>query len=127
MTRNRASAKKAGTAQETLAANYLARVLNDDRIERRRLGGSKDRGDIAGLRTVDQLRIVAEVKNTAKLALGPWLKEAEIERGNDDAAVGVVIHKRHGSANPEDQIVSMTLRDFAVLLGGDVNQTGEGS
>ncbi|KAM9863113.1 hypothetical protein ACI1US_00998 [Leucobacter sp. BZR 635] len=127
MTRNRASAKKAGTAQETLAVNYLARVLSDDRIERRRLSGSKDRGDIAGLRTVDQQRIVAEVKNTAKLALGPWLREAEIERGNDDAAVGVVIHKRHGSAKPEDQIVSMTLRDFAVLLGGDVNETGEGS
>ena len=105
--------------------NYLARVLNDDRIERRRLSGAKDRGDIAGLRTVAGGRVVAEVKNTAKLALGPWLKEAAVERGNDDAVAGVVIHKRHGSAKPEDQIVSMTLRDFAVLLGGDIEQTGD--
>lgn len=118
MSRSRATARKAGTAQETLAVTYLARVLGDDRIERRRLGGAKDRGDIAGLRTAFGGRIVAEVKNTAKLALGPWLLEAERERGNDDADVGVVIHKRHGKASAEEQIVSMTLRDFAVLLGG---------
>ncbi|MFV0432831.1 MAG: hypothetical protein ACK5LO_02440 [Leucobacter sp.] len=98
--------------------NYLAEMLDDDRIERRRQAGAKDRGDIAGLRTPFGGRIVAEVKNAAKLALGAWLREAEIERGNDDAEVGVVIHKRHGKAAAEHQIVSMTLRDFAVLIGG---------
>ncbi len=48
MNRNRASAKKAGTAFETLVAGFLAERLGDDRIERRTKNGAKDRGDIAG-------------------------------------------------------------------------------
>lgn len=50
MNRNRASAKKAGTAFETLVAGFLAERLGDDRIERRTKNGAKDRGDIAGVR-----------------------------------------------------------------------------
>lgn len=117
MTRNRASAKKAGTALETLIANYLAQHV-DDRIERRRLSGAKDRGDIAGLRHQGQ-RIAVEVKNTSKIALGPWAAEVELERGNDDAIAGVIVHKRHGHAKAADQWVTMTLGDFVALLVGN--------
>lgn len=117
MTRSRASAKKAGTALETLVANYLNQHV-DDRIERRRLSGAKDRGDIAGLRHQGQ-RIAVEVKNTAKLALGPWMTEVEIERGNDDAIAGVVVHKRTRRSKAADQFVTMTLGDFVAILNGD--------
>lgn len=117
MARNRASAKKAGTHMETLVVDYLASALDDDRIERRAKNGAKDRGDIGGVRCVSG-RVVIECKNTTKLELGVWAAETEIERGNDDAAVGVIAHKRHGKGQARDQWVTMTLADFAVLLGG---------
>lgn len=122
VTRNRASAKKAGTAFETLVAGFLATRLGDDRIERRSRNGAKDRGDISGVRTIRGGRVVIECKSTARDNLPAWIREAEVERGNDDAAVGVVAHKKRGSTVPGDQFVSMTLETFARLLegGGDV-------
>lgn len=118
--RNRASAKAAGTRMESLVANFLATRLDDDRIERRAKSGAKDRGDISGVRTVSGGRVVIEVKDTARDNLPAWIREAEVERGNDDAVVGVVVHKKRGSANPADQFVSMTLESFAILLEGGV-------
>ena len=49
----------------------------------------------------------------------PKTGEAEIERGNDDALVGVVVHKRHGRAAAGEQFVTMRLADFAALLSGE--------
>lgn len=118
MTRNRASAKKAGTVAESAVAKYLRDSLGDDRIERRAKSGSRDRGDIGGVRTLDGGRIVIEVKNVAKLALSQWVTEAEVERGNDDAAVGVVWHKRAGTTNPGEWYVTLTGETFARLIGG---------
>ena len=63
MTRNRASARKAGTAFESLVADYLAQTV-DDRIERRTKNGSKDRGDISELRHLGE-RVVVESRTTA--------------------------------------------------------------
>lgn len=118
MTRTRASAKKAGSSFETLVANYLARMV-DDRIERRSRNGSKDRGDISGLRHLGE-RLVLECKDLGgRVNIGPWLNEAEIERGNDDATIGLVVAKRRGKADPADQIVIMTLADLVALLTGE--------
>ncbi|GAA2237532.1 hypothetical protein GCM10010401_07140 [Rarobacter faecitabidus] len=117
MTRNRASAKKAGSSFERLVADYLAEHV-DDRIDRRVKTGAKDRSDVGGLRHMGQ-RVVIECKNTTRLSLGTWITEAEIERGNDDAGAGLVVHKRHGKASPGDQLVTMTLADFVSLLNGE--------
>ena len=120
MSRNRASAKAAGSSQEKLVAETLADLLNDDRIERRSKNGSKDRGDITGVKTIRGGRVVIEVKNTSRDNLPAWIAEAEVERGNDDALIGVVSHKKHGTAQGGEQYVSMTLATFAsLLLGGD--------
>ena len=116
MSRNRASAKKAGTAMETLVAKYLAEHL-DDRIERRRLSGSKDRGDLSGVRHMGQ-RIAVEVKNTSRINLAAWAQEAEIARGNDCAGVAMIVHKRHGKGQAADQWVTLTLGDFVALITG---------
>lgn len=116
MTRTRASARAAGTRTETAVATYLATHV-DDRIERRRLTGARDRGDLSGVRALGK-RVVVEVKDCARLDVGAWLTEVEIERGNDDAAVGVVVAKRHGKGDPAAMVVLMTLADLAVLLGG---------
>lgn len=117
MTRNRATAKKAGTAFETLVVGYLRNVLHDERIERRAKSGAKDRGDISGLVHMGG-RIVVECKNTTRTNLAGWATEAEVERGNDDAVAGIVVHKRHGKGQPGDQWVTMTLADFASILTG---------
>lgn len=117
MARNRASAKQAGSRFESQVAAYLAEHV-DDRIERRTRGGSKDRGDIAGLRHLGQ-RIVVECKNTSRINLGTWANETEIQRGNDDAGVGIIAHKRHGKGQPGDQWVTMTLDDLIALITGE--------
>jgi len=117
MTRSRASAKKAGSSFERSTADYLAAVV-DDRIDRRVKNGAKDRGDVGGVR-IHGKRVVLECKNTAKTSLGTWANEAEIERGNDDALMAAIVHKRHGKGQPADQWVTMTLADFAALLTGN--------
>ena len=118
MTRNRQSAKQAGTRFETSIATYLAGELDDDRIERRRLSGRFDRGDIAGLRHHGQ-RLVLECKDYGgRLTVGPWVEEAHTEAGNDDALAGLVIAKRRGTTNPGAQYVLMTVNDLIALLTG---------
>ena len=118
MARNRNSAKAAGTKFETLVTRYLRTTLDDDRIERRRMSGANDRGDISGLRHMGQ-RIVLECKDYGgRLMPGPWVEEAEVERLNDSAGVGIVVAKRRGTTNPGDQFVLMTLADLVALLTG---------
>lgn len=119
MTRNRTSAKKAGALFERVVADYLADVLDDDRIERRVRNGNKDRGDISGVRTALGERLVLECKDYGGVYhVGEWLTEAETERGNDDAVAGVVVAKRRGKSDPADAVVFMTLEAFARLVGG---------
>jgi hypothetical protein len=118
MPRTRESAKAAGRTFERQIADYLARQFDDDRIDRRVKTGSKDRGDIGGLR-VHGKRLVVECKNTTTgLKLPQWTNEAHLEAGNDDALVGVVIHKRSGTQDPGKQWVSMTVDDLLALMTG---------
>lgn len=118
MSRTRASAKAAGARFERLVADYLAAHV-DERIDRRVKTGANDRGDIAGLRHM-AAKVVVECKDYGgRINAGPWLNEAEIERGNDDAMAAVVVAKRRGKSDPADQFVMMTLADFVSLLIGD--------
>lgn len=117
MTRNRASAKAAGARFERLIADCLAEHV-DDRIDRRPKTGAKDKGDIGGLRHMGG-RVVVECKDVSKTALAGWVTEAEVERGNDDALAGLVVHKKRGTANPLDQYVTCTVRDLVALLTGE--------
>lgn len=119
MTRNRKSAKGAGSRFEGLVAGYLAEQLEDDRIERRSKNGAKDRGDIASVRHMGQRLVIESKDHGGKYEVGPWLAEAEVERGNDDAGVGMVVAKRRGTQQPGDQVVFMTLADLASLLTGE--------
>lgn len=114
MARNRASAKAAGSRFERQIADILNRLI-DDRIDRRVKTGARDRGDISGWRYAG-LRIVAELKNTTRTELGAWANEAETQRLNDDADVGLIVHKRHGKGDPLDQWVTMPLRELITLL-----------
>lgn len=114
MSRNRTSAKRAGARFETDIAAYLAARV-DARIHRAHAHGSKDRGDVDGVRFMG-MPIVVECKDTARVSLPEWTDEAHVEAGNADALVGVVVHKRVGTRQPGEQWVSMTVDDLVLLL-----------
>jgi hypothetical protein len=102
--------KAKGTAAETAVVQYL-QAAGFAQTERRALNGNLDRGDIAGIPGV-----VIEVKNCARQELPSWVAEAELERDNDHATLGVVWHKRRGKGNPADWFVTMSGAQFAALL-----------
>jgi len=116
MTRSRARAKQAGSEFERLIADFLNKHV-DDRIDRRVRSGAKDKGDIANVRAHGK-PVVVECKNTARLQLGTFLNEAEVERVNDDALAGIVVFKRTGKGKAKDQVVLMTMADLVALLTG---------
>ena len=118
MTRNRQSAKQAGSATERAVADYLAAALDDDRIDRRVKRGSADRGDIGGLR-IHGRRLVLEVKDCAKVDLPGFTAQAHLEANNDDALCGVVCAKRRGTTDPGRYWVHMTLDDLLALMTGE--------
>ncbi|MEC4834416.1 hypothetical protein [Mycobacteroides chelonae] len=116
--RNHRSAKSAGTRFERTVADYLAATL-DDRIDRRVKTGNKDCGDIGGVRRSPcGSRIAIECKDTSKIDLPQWTREAAVEAANDGALVGVVVHKRRGVTDPAQQWVALTLGDLVALLSG---------
>lgn len=109
-------AKAKGTAFETLIVTALQEHLGPE-VCRRTTTGAKDRGDIHGL-YIRGLRTVAELKNHASMDLAGWVREAEVERGHDDAQVGLVVHKRRGKGDALDQYVTMPLRDLLTIITG---------
>lgn len=117
MTRTRASSRDAGTKMERDTAQYLTACLGVD-VERRQRTG-KDRGDLSGVKTIGQQRVVCELKSVTRTSLPTWTREAEVERANDGAIVGLVIHKRVGTQKPAEQWVTMTLGELVVLLTGN--------
>lgn len=104
------ASRRKGTAAESAVVDYLKSV-GFPYAERRALSGSKDRGDVAGLPGV-----VIEVKSAARVELSEWLKEAEVEKHNANASVGVVWAKRKGKGSPGDWFVIMTGAQFIALL-----------
>lgn len=93
--RNRRSAKKAGTAFETAVCDYLRWALDDPRIQRLRLHGAKDIGDIGNVYWHGEL-ITVECKNTKRTNYGKHLREALTEAGNADSRVAFVVQKIPG-------------------------------
>ena len=118
MTRTRASARAAGARFERSIADHLAARVSEF-VDRRVKTGAKDRGDIANLRSTHGLRIVVECKDTARLELSQWRAEAELEAGNDDAPIALVVHKRRGHGKPGEQWVTCTVDDLVTLLTGE--------
>nr|DAX21637.1 MAG TPA: HOLLIDAY JUNCTION RESOLVASE HOMOLOGOUS RECOMBINATION [Caudoviricetes sp.] len=64
-------------------------------------------------------KIVIECKDVARTDLPKWAREAQVEAKNADALMGVIVHKRHGVAKPDQQWVTMTLEDLTKLLKGN--------
>ena len=115
MARNRNSAKQAGARFERVVADSLKKHVSEF-IDRKVRTGARDTGDLSNLRTPQGQKVVAELKDYGgRYEVGSWLKEAETERINDGAQVGIVIAKRRGFSDPLDQTVLMTVRDYIAL------------
>lgn len=123
MTRKRTnrSARQAGARFERLISDHLRDTVSEF-IDRRVRTGAKDRGDLANVRMHGE-RVVVECKDTTRMSLAQWIAEAHTQAGNDDAAVGVVVHKRHGVADPGRQWVTMTVDDLVFFLTGELQES----
>lgn len=115
MGRNLRSAKAAGSRFERLIADYLDDRLYGLNVDRQVRTGAHDAGDIAGVHLSGK-RVAIECKNVTRMDLPKWTQEAHTEAGNIGAAVGVVVHKRHGNGKPEDQWVTMTVTDLVTII-----------
>ena len=102
--------KARGTAWETEIVNTL-RSKWWPHAERRTLSGTHDKGDI-------NLHpdVVIEAKDHGTLKFSQWISEAEKERVNAGASIGVVWAKRRGKASAGDAYVVMTGEQFIELL-----------
>lgn len=108
-TRNRASAKKAGSAFESLVEAELAPLG----AFRKARNGNKDQGDIH-LHEVPWF--ILECKNTARVDLAGWHSELSAEITNAKAEMGAIVHKRHGKGAAAAQWVTMDLETLRRLL-----------
>lgn len=82
--------KTKGRAWESAVVQYLNQN-GFPYAERRRLNGVQDRGDIAGFPG-----LVIEAKHERSYKLPEWIREAERERVNDNAELGVVWARQNG-------------------------------
>ena len=114
--------KRKGTDFESAVVSYLNERLGGG-IERRALAGKSDRGDVSGV-TWHGLRVVLECKACKSMDVPKWLREAESERQNDNAALGVVVAKRVGVGKERmgEQLVMMTLDQFAHIIETDMRE-----
>ena len=94
-TRNRKTAKGNGTRMETAVETYLQWALDDKRIQRLRLHGNKDVGDIGNVYFHGQ-PVCVEVKWTQTMNAPQHMREALVEAGNMDSPYPWVIQKKNG-------------------------------
>ncbi len=85
--------KQKGTRLETAVMQYMQWALGDNGIHRETLHGSADVGDIGGVYYGGE-PVTIEVKNTARLDLAAHYREAEVEAGNKDSVLPILIQKR---------------------------------
>lgn len=115
--RNRQTAKKAGSSFERLIADHLKNVTGDETIDRMVRRGALDCGDIANVK-IHGHKIALELKDCAKIDLPTWTKEAKEEAKNYGALAGFVVFKRRGTSDPAAQWVAMTVAELVALITG---------
>lgn len=107
--------QRKGAKFEQDCADYIT-MRTGGEVIRKRLHGTKDEGDLYGVRFLGK-RVTVECKDCAKMELSKWLDEADVERGNDDGEYGIVIHHRKGkgAAHFGENYVTMTLDTFLAM------------
>lgn len=113
--------KAKGTAFESQCVGYLRQKLGDDDIERCVLHGSKDEGDIRGVKAHGYKGVI-ECKNYAKVHptdLKKWKHQTIAERDNADADFALlVVHKPGcGEARFGENDCHLQVRDLDKVQG----------
>lgn len=93
--RSRKTAKGNGTRMESAVESYLQWALGDMRIQRLRLHGSKDIGDIGNVYWHGR-PVCIEVKWTQTMDAPQHMREAIREAGNMDSPYPWVVQKKAG-------------------------------
>lgn len=104
------TAKSKGRDTENIWVSYL-KSWGLSRVERRRLMGSYDQGDISGWDLV-----CTEVKSGAKLDIPGWLKELDAEILNSKSEIGYLTIRPKGFPNPKDWYIVMRPDMFMTLM-----------
>lgn len=113
--------KEKGTRFETQVVRYLRERLADDRIERRALHGSRDMGDVRGLRSHGFEGIVeckAVAAWNAPKNLERWRAQAIAERGNAGAGFVALVVKVP-NRNVSQSMAHVTMHDLLRIVGHD--------
>lgn len=108
-----------GTRFETAFVAYERRALGDHGIRRAAPSGSRDEGDVHGI-SCGAGEIVVECKDCRRYELREWLRQADAERDNAGADLGVVAFHLNGVgvADVGSQAVLMTVDAFNALVAG---------
>ena len=106
-----ATSRRKGSRAEVAVVHALRRAGWDADTSRNVLEGRRTGDDIVwdGPASI-------EVKDVTKLDLSGWLRQAHENAGD---RVGVVWHKKRGTAQAEGWYVTMTGADFLRLIGGE--------
>lgn len=111
------SKQKGRDGENAVVATLRAAFPHLRFIERKRLTGAQDQGDITGIPGV-----TVEVKNAKTMALASWVDQTKAETANAGTAWGVCWHKRKGKTDPLDWYVTMDgatwVSILETLLGG---------
>lgn len=107
--RSRRTAKDNGTRMESAVESYLQWALDDLRIQRLRLHGSKDIGDIGNV-FFHGRPVCIEVKWTQTMNAPQHMREAIREAGNMDSPYPWVVQKKSGRRPYLDQQAGPTAR-----------------
>lgn len=81
------------------------------RVERRRLQGALDQGDVAGWDGV-----CVEVKAGRQWNIPDWLRQLEKETQNAGADIGFIAVLMHGRPNFEQMVAIMPMPEFMELM-----------
>ena len=104
------TAKVKGRETENEVVRYLQQWV--PHVERRRLAGTNDRGDITGLPGW-----VLEVKSAGNgIRATQWLRELEVEMSNAHVDRGAVVMRNRGRPNAEDYVAMMPLPMLVKLM-----------
>jgi hypothetical protein len=107
---NSAGIKAKGRDAENRVVAYLNEHLQSG-IERRRLTGSYDKGDVSGIPFT-----VIEVKAEKAFNLAGWTKELATEITNAGARTGAVIAKKRGTLDVSEWYCILPVRLYVELL-----------
>lgn len=103
-------AKAKGRETENSWVGYL-HSWGLTQVERRRLMGSFDQGDISGWKNV-----CTEVKSGAKLDIPGWLRELDAEIINSNSEVGYIAVRPKGLPNPKDWYIVLRPDMFMTIM-----------